>query len=253
MKVRISNIQRFCLHDGPGIRTTIFFKGCILKCPWCCNPENMDFDINYYMENDIKKQWGYDIEIEDLYNEIMKDKEYFQEDGGVTLSGGEALLQIERYESLLKKLKKENINICLETSLAVPQKNVEIAIKYIQDYYVDIKILIEKKAQEVLNLNIQNYKNNLELLIKNKKNITLRFPVNKEYTYESENIKLISNLLKENKTLKMEIFKTHNLGKSKYQKLNKIYNDFASISEVELKKLYNELLKYNKNIKIVEM
>ena len=61
MKVIISNIQRFSLHDGPGIRTTVFFKGCSLKCPWCSNPENINFNIEEYYENDEKKYFGYEI------------------------------------------------------------------------------------------------------------------------------------------------------------------------------------------------
>lgn len=253
MKLRISNIQRFCLHDGPGIRTTIFFKGCNLKCPWCCNPENIDFEINEFIENGIEKKWGYDIEIQELYKEIMKDKDYYQTDGGITLSGGEALLQITKYEELLKMLKKDKINIYLETSLSVPSKNVEIAMKYIEDYFVDVKILLEKDAQEILNLNIENYENNLKLLIKNNKNIILRFPVNKEYTSDKKNIELIGNLLKENQNLKIEIFKTHNLGESKYQKLNKTYQKIEEVSDKEIDSIYKELKKYTQNIKIIEM
>ncbi len=253
MKVRISNIQRFCLHDGPGIRTTIFFKGCNLKCPWCCNPENMDYEIKEFEEEGIVKKWGYDIEIKDLYKEIMKDKDYYQNEGGITLSGGEALLQITKYEELLKMLKKEKINICLETSLAVPEKNVEIAMKYIDDYFVDVKILLKKEAQNILNLNIDLYQHNLDLLIKNNKNITLRFPVNKEYTSKQKNIELIGKVLKENASLKIEIFKTHNLGESKYQKLNKQYQKILEISDQELEAIYKALKRYTQNVKIIEM
>ena len=74
MKVIISNIQRFSLHDGPGIRTTIFFKGCNLKCPWCSNPENIDFEIQEYEYQKEKGIYGYEIELEQLEKEILKDK-----------------------------------------------------------------------------------------------------------------------------------------------------------------------------------
>ena len=183
----------------------------------------------------------------------MKDKDYYQNEGGITLSGGEALLQITKYEELLKMLKKEKINICLETSLAVPEKNVEIAMKYIDDYFVDVKILLKKEAQNILNLNIDLYQHNLDLLIKNNKNITLRFPVNKEYTSKQKNIELIGKVLKENASLKIEIFKTHNLGESKYQKLNKQYQKILEISDQELEAIYKALKRYTQNVKIIEM
>lgn len=253
MNVRITNIQRFCLHDGPGIRTTIFFKGCNLRCPWCCNPENIDYEINVFMENDIKKKWGYDISVEELYKEIIKDKDYYQDSGGITLSGGEPLLQIIKYEKLLEMLKHEKINICLETSLAASKQSLEIAIKYIDNYYIDVKILSKEKAKNVLNLDVNNYKENLKFLIKNNKNIILRFPINNEYTNYKDNINLICNLLKENSSLKIEIFKTHNLGESKYQKLNKPYKTIEEITNEEIEIVYKELKKYSNNVKIIEI
>ena len=73
MKVRVTNIQRFSLNDGPGIRTTVFFKGCGLKCPWCSNPENINYEIeNYYNEDTNEKGiFGYDITLDDLEKEIL--------------------------------------------------------------------------------------------------------------------------------------------------------------------------------------
>lgn len=250
MKVRISNIQRFCLHDGPGIRTTIFFKGCQLHCPWCCNPENINFEIN---KNNSKELLGIDIDLEDLYIEVMKDKDFYINNGGITLSGGEALLQIEKYEELLKKLKKDKINICLETSLAANKRLLDIAIKYIDFYYIDVKILEKKKAKKMLNLDVDEYLNNLNYLISKRKNIVLRFPINKEYTYSKENIKLIKQLLKENPSLKIEIFKTHNLGKSKYEKLNLKYIEIEEDIDDIIKEVEKEFLTVNNNVKTIEI
>ena len=102
MTVRITNIQHFSLHDGSGIRTAVFLKGCNLTCPWCCNPENMNFEIEKYDYNNKNDSFGYDISLEDLEREILKDEIYFAEGkGGVTFSGGEPFLQIKSLKPLI--------------------------------------------------------------------------------------------------------------------------------------------------------
>ena len=142
MSVRITNIQRFSLHDGPGIRTTVFLKGCNLHCPWCCNPENIDFNIEHYVENGLEKDFGYDIDLEDLEREILKDLAFYDNGkGGVTFSGGEPLLQIEKIIPLLESLKSKNINICFETSLSVDKTLVLMMLDYADSIYIDIKSL----------------------------------------------------------------------------------------------------------------
>ena len=143
MKIIVSNIQRFCLQDGPGIRTTVFFKGCNLNCPWCSNPENINPNMESYRENNEINTYGYEISLEDLEKEILKDQLYYKSGGGVTFSGGECLLQFEKIEELLKRLKENRINMCIETALSVPQKYVDIAVKYVDEFIIDIKILDE--------------------------------------------------------------------------------------------------------------
>lgn len=109
MKVRVSNIQRFCLHDGPGIRTTVFLKGCNLKCPWCANPENIDFEIATYIDevNKEKNIIGKDINEDELFSEIMKDKHYYNfNNGGVTFSGRRATTSNKTIRASIKKVKK---------------------------------------------------------------------------------------------------------------------------------------------------
>ena len=117
MTVRITNIQHFCLHDGPGIRTTIFLKGCNLTCPWCANPENISYNIETY---DKDKTFGYDISLNKLKKEILKDKTFYSlNDGGVTFSGGEPLLQkdIDKFIELI--LADGNLRVEIETNGSV--------------------------------------------------------------------------------------------------------------------------------------
>ena len=102
-KAKISKIESFSTVDGPGIRTTIFFSKCNLRCKYCHNPETW-----YQSENEYT--------IDDLYNKIMRNKPYFKNNGGVTFSGGEPLLHSEYLIDLCKKLKKEKIHIALDTA-----------------------------------------------------------------------------------------------------------------------------------------
>lgn len=106
----ITNIQRFSLHDGPGIRTTIFLKGCSLRCPWCSNPENIKPYPEKYYKDGIEGIYGKNYTCDEVYNEIIKDRAFYDENGGVTFSGGEALLYVNELLPLLEKLKKERIS-----------------------------------------------------------------------------------------------------------------------------------------------
>lgn len=256
MKVRVSNIQRFCLHDGPGIRTTIFLKGCNLKCPWCANPENMDYEFTDYCDEDSdeKKVVGYDIEALDLYDEVMKDKDYYKlNNGGVTFSGGEPLLQTKKLESLLKKLKENDVNIAVETNLQVSTEYIEIALKYVDEFIIDIKILDKIKNSKLLNGNTELYIKNLELLNKNNKIDTFRIPLSYEYTLTKENKESIISLLKRYNCKKVEIFKIHNLAKNKYKAINRKYSEFKEVKDSDIIEFYNEIKKIGVNVMIIKI
>ena len=148
--ILLTNIQRFSLHDGPGIRTTVFLKGCSLRCPWCSNPENLNPNPEKYVNNGLSGVYGREYNTDELYIEVVKDLAFYDGDwssleleempGGVTFSGGECLLQMDRLEPLLERLKAEKIHTAVETCLFAPAYQLSIAIKYIDLFYVDIKI-----------------------------------------------------------------------------------------------------------------
>lgn len=252
MTVRITNIQRFSLHDGPGIRTTVFLKGCNLKCPWCCNVENINFEIEHYMENGLEKDFGYDIDLDDLEKEILKDAPYYDNGkGGVTFSGGEPLLQIKELEPLLKRLKNNNINICFETSLSANDELLSIALDYADFVYVDIKLL---SNPSIINLNIDSYYKNLELLAKsNVSDLVFRIPLNYEYTLKDENIDMVLDLIKKYPNFDVEIFKTHNLAETKYEKLNKDFVPFKEVSDEDMDRIYKKIKEVNENVSIISL
>lgn len=254
MKVRITNIQRFSLHDGPGIRTTVFLKGCNLKCPWCANPENISFEKTELKNENGTGYFGYDIELMDLYNEIIKDKQYYKlNSGGVTFSGGEPLLQMKALELLLKKIKKERINICIETALQVSKEFLEIAIKYVDEFIVDIKILDKEECKKVLNGNIDLYLDNLELLKEKAQVDIFRIPLINEYTLNNENIDNIINLLKRYKPKKVEIFKVHNLAESKYKSIGQEMIEFSKIEDYKVQEVYNKIKKLQIDVEIIKI
>lgn len=228
----ISNIQRFSLQDGPGIRTTVFLKGCSLCCPWCCNPETISPFPQKMLEEGKEKLCGKHVSCEELYDEIIKDKIYYSDDGGVTFSGGEALLQIDGLEALMVRLKKEGIHICVETALFVPHNNVQKAVEYTNLFFVDIKILDPGSCQTILHGNIEQYNRNLEYLFRNvHERVILRIPVIGGYTSNQKNIDQVLALLAKYRPEKVELLKGHHLGDVKYRSLKLIPPEHAEVGD----------------------
>lgn len=238
--VLITNIQRFCLHDGPGIRTTVFLKGCSLHCPWCSNPENIISKPQHYMKDGRERIYGEYITQEDLLKECLKDRGFYDGKlvsplawsniqpsdiellpGGVTFSGGEALLQIGALSTVCRQLKEEKVHIAVETCLFCTSGQIQMAIGLIDLFYVDVKIMDKLQCSLVEKGNLEIFLSNLDLLMKSDKNVIIRVPVIGTYTDEPRNRQAIKELLNKYKDriLKIELIKEHNLGESKYRSL----------------------------------
>ena len=242
----ISNIQRFSLHDGIGIRTTMFFMGCPLRCFWCSNPENLDAKIKTFKQNGVSKTYGrYYTEFE-LLNEILKDKDFYENGGGVTFSGGECLLYLKDHINLLKKLKENKISICIETSLNV-KKEWLLAVKdYLDEIFVDLKILTGR-AKEI-RCNPDLVLSNLDLLSDFNNIVTIRIPLVKGFNDDEENLSLIKNAINKFKPRSVEIFQVHNLGKEKYISLDMTPAELKTFSEEEMQAIKNFIDYPNCNI-----
>lgn len=238
-KILVTDIQRFSFHDGPGIRTTVFLKGCSIRCPWCSNPENLEPAIQRYIKDGNEGLYGRWYSSAELYQEVIRDKEFYIGDiteykitdpmmldklpGGVTFSGGECLLQMSELEDVLRRLHSEKIHITIETSLFSNIEQLEIALKYVDLFYVDIKILDKMRYRNVLKGNLDSYYNNLSVLMKRGALTVARIPVIAGFTDDIENRERVAELLGsfQGNLLKVEIIKEHNLGISKYQSLRK--------------------------------
>ena len=245
----VTNIQRFSLHDGPGIRTTVFLKGCSLHCPWCANPENISCGIEPYYKDGKFGEYGKWYASVDLYDELIRDIAFFREcenasalgsyqitsphqlpnlPGGVTFSGGGPLLQFKILQPLLKRLKKEAIHLCAETCLFVPPQELQIAIEYIDLFYVDLKILDIEQCRTVLNGPLELFEDNLSILLQSQRPVIFRVPVIAKdesgngtlYPINQERIaQKISDSIQKGNVIKVELIKEHNLGLSKYRAL----------------------------------
>ncbi len=244
MSILLTNIQRFSLHDGPGIRTTVFLKGCNLRCPWCSNPENLIPTIQPYIKDSLEGTYGSYYEPEDLITECLKDQPFYegkivspsewkitdaesieQLPGGVTFSGGEALLQMSSLVPVCEALHDKGVHIAVETCLFVPTDNLQLALNYIDFFYIDMKILSVDRCKEVENGNLEIYLHNLDTVMKSGAPVVIRIPVIGSYTDDPENRKQVHDLIKSCKgnggnVLKIELIKEHNLGESKYKSLN---------------------------------
>ena len=238
MKFQICNIQRFSLHDGDGIRTTIFLKGCPLNCPWCCNPENKI------------KHFGKMLTIDDIVDEVMKDYQFYGNGGGVTFSGGEPLLHYEFLNEILPILRKYKLNTCIETSLFVDSEIVKKIINQFDEIIVDVKSLEDNIVERVLGGDIDLFNKNLDIIKEYKEKIIIRTILVKNITYTNENLKKIKNFLLFFKPKRYEIFSVHNVAKSKYFKLNLPFTNFEIIEYNELEKVKNYFSDIDVEIKI---
>lgn len=236
MKPLISNIQRFSVHDGPGIRTTVFFKGCSLHCPWCANPENISCENEFYKLGKENVPWGRYFDENSLYEKVKLDKVFYGKEGGVTFSGGEPLLFLRYYENLLKRIRMEEISIGVETALFVPKEYLFCLSKYIDFYYVDLKVLTKEECKDILGGDLEVFIENLTYLhqIVSKEKITYRIPIVPNITDTDENIKKICEILKKYPSNHVEIFSVHNLGKRKYELLEKKVPNYDKISNDNL-------------------
>ena len=258
-KAMIFDIQRNSFVDGPGIRTTVFFKGCNLRCKWCHNPESQSFEkqmmfykdkctgcgkcrevcpnhlkkcdfcgkCELYCPADARKVCGREYTPAEVFAEVIKDKAFYDNSGGgVTFSGGECMLQLDFLREILEKCKSEGIHTAVDTAGNVPWKSFEKILPFTDLFLYDIKAFgaeLHRKGTGVSNeLILENLKN-----LSGRADIIVRIPVIGGYNDNDEEIRQIADFLKQIKIIKAELLPYHAMGEHKYTALGRNTESFS--------------------------
>ena len=268
MTGRIFDIQRFSVHDGPGIRTTVFMKGCPLRCGWCHNPEGLEYKIearfskeecigcgscggDHRIDNaricpsEALGVYGRDISREELLSEILKDKDFYGKEGGVTFSGGECLLQPEFVTEMLRLSKAEGISTAVDTSGAVEWKSLELTLPYTDIYLYDVKCADSSLHKKFIGRGNELILENLKRLGASGAEIWIRVPLIPDFNDNRAEIEGIAEIVASVKGVKrVTLMPYHTLGMNKYEALGKEppYSTKKRISSEKLEE-YKEIFR----------
>lgn len=225
-KGRIFDIQRYSIHDGPGIRTIVFLKGCVLRCRWCCNPESQEFRIQTMMAAGKEKIIGRDVTVREMIEEVEQDRPYYyRSGGGLTLSGGECLCQSEFSRDLLRAAKERGINTAIESMACAPFEKIEMLLPYLDVYLMDVKHTNPEKHREFTGRsNELMLENARKTALSGKTKLVIRVPVIPSFNDTVEEIQGIARFAD---TLpgveKIHLLPYHRLGQDKYEGLGRTY------------------------------
>jgi pyruvate formate lyase activating enzyme len=171
----VFDIQRAALHDGPGLRSVVFLKGCPLRCAWCHNPESIRVEPQVGKSG---KVYGIRMSVEDVMRELRKDKDYYaQSGGGITLSGGEPTLQWAFCLSLLRASKAEGFSTCLDTCGHYPPERLQDLLPLVDIWHFDYKLEPGEAHRKFTGVDGTLIQHNLRALMESPARIRLRCPV----------------------------------------------------------------------------
>lgn len=274
----VFGIQHFSIHDGEGIRSNVFLKGCPLRCLWCHNPEGLSAQIgiqyiqnkcrgcgrcgyifknmhDLYIKTESQKQAyaaqcvygalesvGKWMTVTEVIDDVMKDLRFFKEsDGGITVSGGEPMLQHEFTLALLKEAKKRGIQTAMETSGFASLKQYKQVLPYVDEFLWDYKETDETKHKEFTGVSNQRILENLDALYKDGANIILRCPIIPGLNDTEEHFRGIAKRSRQMKNLKgVELMPYHKFGVAKDARIGRMEQKEYEIPSKDMKKSWEE-------------
>ena len=220
IQLNISDIQHFSVGDGPGIRTTIFCKGCNLRCPWCHNPETISRDtvtLTYPRANK-SVTYGRLMTVEEILREVMEDLDFYRESGGgVTVSGGEPMLQYEAVAELAEALQERGIPVILDTAGCVAWGRFEAVLPYVDTVFFDWKTSDPAFMSERIRGSLPLIKDNLARLLQTDKDIHVRIPLIPSVNTSEEALAAIAADLREVGAKTVALLPFHRLAVGKYE------------------------------------
>jgi pyruvate formate lyase activating enzyme len=252
----VFDIKRFTVHDGPGIRTTVFFKGCPLQCFWCHNPESIDKkpfqSIRKIKMDDIEfnqlEQVGKSISVGNVMDEINKDRIFMEEsNGGVTFSGGEPTMQPEFLYQLLVNCKSEGLHTAVDTCGYASKQIIHHIIPYTDIFLFDLKHYKSDKHKEYTGKPNEIILENQELIIHNKKKIRIRIPVIPGFNNTINDLQLMAELLQSlhGEIEQVDLLPYHTIARNKYLRfgINNLMKEIKGLHKEDLipaKKIFEE-------------
>jgi pyruvate formate lyase activating enzyme len=290
----IFNIQRYSLHDGPGIRTTVFLKGCPLKCWWCHNPEGIDYRqelminhkkclacescvnicpnlaivlnesvitialdrcnlclqcIEVCPETAIELV-GLNMTTQEVVEEVQKDRIFYDESGGgVTLSGGEPLMQPDFLLSLLQALKRAGIHTAVETSGYAGWNLLKRVAEWTDLFLFDLKLMDKQKSEETTGTSNEIILANLRKLVQMHHKVLIRIPVIPTVNDDGQSIRLFGEYLQMLGIKNVSLLPYHKTGTDKYKKIGQDYKlpDILPPTREEMAAIGRSFAKYGLN------
>ena len=264
----IFDIERSSYVDGPGIRTTVFFKGCNLRCAWCHNPESQSpcaqkmFYANkctqcgkclevcphggkrcdlcgkcaLYCPNNAKEICGKEASVNEVLKEILKDQLFYEASGGgVTFSGGECMLQIDFLENILKACKENGIHTAVDTAGHVPFEYFERILPYTDLFLYDVKCIDSEKHKQYVGVENDRILDNLKRLLQSGASVWIRIPIIPTVNDTETELGQIKAFLDTYPTpQKIELLPYHAMGEHKYNALGREATVFSTPDETSI-------------------
>lgn len=230
-KGRIFDIQRFSIHDGPGIRTIVFLKGCPLRCKWCCNPESQRFEIEQMTMNGKVKTVGRDVTAGEVIAEVERDTMYYKRSGGgLTLSGGETLTQPDFAVALLALAHERGMNTAIESTGFADFSVIERILPHLDLYLMDIKHINSDKHKAFTGQPNDKILANAQRIARSPVKLIIRTPVVPGFNDTEEEIGAIARFAASLPGVEeMHLLPYHRIGSDKYKGLGREY----SLSHIE--------------------